>query len=256
MERKYPPSLHLHQFSKKLLLQVKGVVFQSIKFKDNQFIVRIFTEQLGLKSFLIRSGKTPKSNLLPIIQPLNIVEVVANFKENQKLITPKSIKIHSAYSSIPFDPVKSAVALFLDEILYKTIADDYQNEQLFTFLEYALLSFDALESTRNFHLWFLMELTKYYGFYPQVNEEEATYFDMMNGETCALRPAHRLYLEGEWKLKWLNLLDKKLPEINTLSLSGAERNYLLQLLVQYIQLHLENAREIKSLDILHEVFKA
>ncbi|MEZ4798666.1 MAG: DNA repair protein RecO [Flavobacteriales bacterium] len=239
-----------------MLLQVKGVVFQSIKFKDNQFIVRIFTEQLGLKSFLIRSGKTPKSNMLPVIQPLNIVEISANFKENQKLITPKSIKLHAVYASIPFDPVKSSVALFLDEILYKTIADDYQNERLFTFLEYALLSFDALESTRNFHLWFLMELTKYYGFYPQINEEETSYFDMMNGETCALRPAHRYYLEGEWKVKWLNLLDKKLPEINTLSLSGAERNYLLQLLVQYIQLHLENAREIKSLDILHEVFKA
>lgn len=239
-----------------LVTHLKGIVFQSIRFKDTQFIVRIYTQELGLKSFLIRSGKSAKTNILPMIQPLNMVEIEANFKENQKLITPKSIRLATSYASIPFDPVKSAVALFLDEILYKTIADDYQNEQLFTFLEFALLSFDQLEITRNFHLWFLIELTKYYGFYPQINDPGDGYFDLMQGESAAVMPKHRFYLEGFWKEKWLFFIDKKLMEANEIPLGGAERKYLLELSVQYIQLHLENAREIKSLDVLHEVFSA
>ena len=234
--------------------QIKGIVFQTIKYKDTQVIARIFTQEFGLKSFMIRSGKSAKSNVGPLLQPLNIVELTANFKENQKMITPKNLRLAVNYHSIPFDPVKTAVALFLDEVLYKTIADDYQNGDLFTFLEFSLLTFDQLESTRNFHLWFLIELTRYYGFYPQEQDESDVYFDLMQGETTSLRPSHRHYLEGPWKARWIELLDKKTEEVNEILYSGSERKYMLELLITYIQLHLESAREIKSLAILREVF--
>jgi DNA repair protein RecO (recombination protein O) len=237
--------------------RTKGIVFQTIKFKDHQLIVRIFTERFGLKAFIVRSGKTAKSNLAPYLQPLTIVECSARVKENTDLCTLSNLRIAHPFSHIPFDPVKSSIALFLNEILYKTIADDYQNDDLFEFLVNSLQWLDQSESVRNFHLWFLMELTRYYGFYPSgIEHANDLYFDLAQGTYTALRPAHRNYLEGGIKEQWTAILACNYATIDGIALSGKDRKTMLDYIILYIKLHLDNLREIKSLDVLHSVFSS
>lgn len=237
--------------------QTKGIVFQTIKFKDHQFIVRIFTERFGLKSFLVRSGKSPKSNLSSYLQPLTIVEFNAHIRENRDLATWSNVRVAVPYMEIPFNPVKSSIALFLNEVLYKTMADEYRNEELFHFITHALQWLDHSSGARNFHLWFLMELTKYYGFFPSEGENGPdTYFDLAQGQFTSVRPVHRHYLEGKRKQQWKTLMEHNFDTVNEFSLTGTERHEILETLVLYIRLHLDSLREIKSLDVLHEVFTA
>ncbi len=234
----------------------KGIVFQTIKYKDNQIIARIFTKSLGLKAFLVRTSKKGKSSTAAQLQPLTILELNVKVKENASLAVFSNARIAIPFSDIPFNPVKSAIVLFLNEVLYKTVADDYQNDELYDFLENALQLLDHSDKIRNFHLWFLSQLTKYYGFSP-IEEDtnfELEFFDFVTGQFTAMRPGHKNYIEGHYKILWSQMLTTTFEQMDELKISGLERKGLLEYLLHYIKLHLENVREFKSLDVLHEVF--
>ena len=166
----------------------------------------------------------------------------------------KQLRLATPFSDIPFNPIKSSIVLFLDEILTKTIAEDYQNDDLFTFIEYALLLLDHTDDIKNFHLWFLMELSRHYGFYPSIENPSDLYFDLNTGSSQDFKPSHPNYLEGKAKELWFKLVDQKFEDISQIPLNGEDRRKMLEHLVKYIQLHLENLREIKSLEVLRELF--
>ena len=230
--------------------RTKGIVFQAIKYKDNQIIAKIFTERYGLKAFIVRSGKSAKTSVMPLLQPLSIVELTTHTKENSSLLQLKQLRLATPFSDIPFNPIKSSIVLFLDEILTKTIAEDYQNDDLFTFIEYALHTHEI----KNFHLWYLMELSRHYGFYPSIEDHSDMYFDFNTGSSQDFKPSHPNFLEGKSKELWFKLVDQKFEDISQIPLTSEDRRKMLEQLVKYIQLHLENLREIKSLDVLRELF--
>jgi DNA repair protein RecO (recombination protein O) len=234
---------------------IKGLIIHHIRYADSSFIVRIFCDVHGMKSFMVRSGKSAKSSKLNILQPLNLVEFESAIRENAQIQSPKNIRISSPYHHIPFDQTKMAMVMFLNEILYKTIPDDYVNDQLYRFLSQAMVLLDDAIDARNFHLWCLIEISRQYGFFPQYDEGiPCNYFDLSQGEYVAHRPLHPHYLEGECAATLLQMLDMEWPQAQALNMKSQVRRQLLESLVHYIRLHLENLREIKSLSILYEVF--
>lgn len=167
----------------------------------------------------------------------------------------KDLGISIPFVSIPFHPVKASVVLFLNEIVHKTIADDYENESLYQFLEHSLQFLDHKEKVGNFHLWFLMQLTRQYGFFPSVLSEQDAFFDLAQGVSVPLRPAHPHYLQGDWKMIWEKLCACNATEADGIKLTGEARHFVLDLLLTYFKLHLQEMREIKSLEVLREMFK-
>jgi DNA repair protein RecO (recombination protein O) len=150
------------------------------------------------------------------------------------------------------DPVKMAMTLFMDEVLAKTLADDYANDSLFFFLKNSVLLLDDAIDAKNFHLWWLIEITRYYGFYP--SKSEGDYFDLQQAQFTRVRPTHPHYLEQPVSDILFSLLDLEWPQAQALELHSSIRKQLLYALVTYLKLHLDNLREIKSLDVLHAVF--
>jgi DNA repair protein RecO (recombination protein O) len=234
---------------------VKGILIHTIRHTDSNFIVRIYTRNYGLKSFIIRSGKTPKTSVQHLLQPLALLEFESHIKEQASLQQLKSLRIAHALQAIPFETGKSAIVLFLDEVLYKTIPDDYENDALFTFLWDAVILLDDAFSAKNFHLWCLLEITRYFGFYPQYEDNNRNnYFDLLLGQFVGEKPLHQSAMEKEQAQLLMQLLDKEWPQVQDLELHSEQRKILLDHLVLYIRIHLENLREIKSLHVLHEVF--
>lgn len=234
---------------------IKGIIIHHLRYADNSFIVRIYCEHHGMKAFMVRSGKSAKSSKVGMLQALNLVEFESSIKENTQIHQLKNLRISYPFRQIPFDPVKSAMVMFLDEILYKTIPDDYANDQLYTFLSNAILLLDDAIDGRNFHLWCMLEISRHYGFYPHFEQKsQANYFDLSLGEFVATKPQHTLFMDSESTEKLYQMMDMEWPQVQNMNLHSQLRKYLLESLVKYIQLHLENVREIKSLSILHEVF--
>ena len=233
----------------------KAIVLTSLKYGDTSLIVKVFTASDGLKSYLLKGVLASKKGKLKAayFQPLTQLEIVAVHKNKGTLERIREVKVSYHYQTLHTDIAKNAITMFLAEMLGNSIGEEERNEELFEFLEASLQWLDTHGEISNFHLYFLLSLTKYFGFYPDVKNIDAACFDLVEGEftnTPSLNPI----LTGE-NLNYFKLvLGINFDEVHTIKMNKANRQELLQSLVLYFELHLQGFRKPKSLAILNEVF--
>ena len=181
------------------------------------------------------------------------LEIVANHKNKGTLETIREAKVSYHYQTLHTDVSKNAMTLFLAEVLGNSVREEERNEPLFEFLEASLQWFDTHDSIANFHVYFLIRLTKYFGFYPDMNAMEAAYFDLQEGEfnnTPSLNPN----LTDENLSFFKIFLGINFDEVQSVKMNKTNRQELLKSLVLYYELHLQGFRKPKSLAVLNEVF--
>lgn len=236
-------------------ITTKAIVLTSLKYGDTSLIVKAFTESDGLKSYLLKGVLASKKGKLKTayFQPLTQLELVANHKNKGTLESIRDVKVSYAYQTLHTDIAKNAMALFLAEMLGNSIYEEEANQGLFQFLEASLQWFDARDEIANFHIYVLIRLTKYLGFYPDCNTMEASCFDLMEGE-FADTPSLNPILTGENLSYFKTFLGINFDAIHTIKMNKNNRQELLQSLVLYYELHLQGFRKPKSLAVLNEVF--
>jgi DNA repair protein RecO (recombination protein O) len=236
-----------------MLVKTKAIVISSLKYQEKSLIVKCFTLSDGLKSYFVQSAfSSKKSNQkIAYFQPLTLLEIEANHKNKGTLEHFKEIKLAHAYQTISRDIVKSTIVMFLSEILHHSIQEEEKNENLFLFLESALLWLDNHEETSNFHLILLLEVTKFLGFYPDITDIDGKHFEMKDGIFSPFMGISCL-TEHETHL-FKKLIDLKFDS-NQKVFAGIERQILLKILLDYYTIHLDGFKKPKSLDVLKEVF--
>lgn len=233
----------------------KAIVLTSLKYGDTSLIVKAFTASDGLKSYLLKGVLTAKKGKLKTayFQPLSQLELVANHKNKGTLESIREVKVNYHYQTLHTDISKNAMALFLAEVLGNSVREEERNEPLFEFLEASLQWFDTHNAISNFHLYFLIRLTKYFGFYPDTNAMETACFDLQEGEftdTPSLNPI----LTGDNLSFFKRFLGINFDEVQSIKMNKTNRQELLKSLVLYYELHLQGFRKPKSLAVLNEVF--
>lgn len=236
-----------------MVVKTKAIVISSIKFQEKSLIVKCFTLSDGLKSYFVRDAfSSRKSNQkIAYFQPFSILEIEAVHKNKGTLESFKEIKLAVPFQTIHNTITKSTIVLFLSEMMHYSIFEEEKNEALFIYLETALLWLDNHDDMANFHLIFLLEATKYLGFYPDNTDVDLPYFEMNEGTFTPFVAISSLS-EHETRLfkKLLNLkFDSDLKTFHII-----ERQLLLKILIDYYSFHLEGFRKPKSLDVLKEVF--
>lgn len=242
-----------------MLQRTKGIVFNTFKIKENQLIAVVFTKQWGRVSYITTISKTHKGGGKHLLlQPLAEVEVEADMKPKVSLFRVKSVVPLQPFTSIPYHPVKSVIALFLQEFLYRAIREDGQpNEALYAYLSTSMRWLDMAERDyANFHLVFLMRVSRFLGLQPNVeNYLPGCYFDMLNASFVPLKPqAHAYYVAPEECHHLVNLMRLNFANMHHFKMNRQERNRLLSLINDYYRLHLPDFPELNSLSILKEVF--
>jgi len=222
--------------------KVRGIVIHTIAHTDKSIICSIFLQQHGLRSFIVRRGQVRSKSSSNVVQPLNCVTFQTVFIEGKSLNSIKDISLAGHYSAIPFDPIKAMVALFINELLHRTIERDYANEELYTFLEQAISLLDQETTVRNYPLWFVLSLSRIYGFDPAANLQSALFSFLRN---------NHLVPEGlEQKL-----VQASYSELREMSIPGDIRRRLLSDSVHYLMSNLGNPRELNSLPVLFEILR-
>ncbi|MEY4835411.1 MAG: repair protein RecO [Bacteroidota bacterium] len=234
-------------------IKTKAIVLSAIKYQEKSLIVKCFTQSDGLKSYFIASAFSSKktNQKIAYFQPLTILDIEANHKNKGALEHFKEVKLAYNYQNINTDIVKSAMVFFLSEVVNNSVFEEEKNENLFSFLETSLLWLDANDSVTNFHLIFLLELTKFLGFYPQTQETDFAYFEMIDGVFSPFQGTSCLNAHET------NLLKKALRlryDDNQKAFAGTERQILLKILLDYYAIHLDGFKKPKSLEVLKEVF--
>ena len=237
--------------------KTEGIILHGIKYGDSGRIVTVYTEAFGRSSFLLQGihakKSTGKANLL---QPLFLLDMEVDHRQGRELQRARELKICHPYQSVPFDVVKSSQAMFLAEMLYRVLKEEEARPELFQFLSHSLQIFDLMRDVNaNFHLSFLIQLTRYLGFAPTNNwSEDRSFFDMASGIFAENRPPHPYFLDPAESRILSEFVNTSYEELGNIALSASTRNQLVLKITDYFSLHLGIRLQIKSLDVLRELF--
>lgn len=238
-----------------MIVTTNAIVLSKLRYRDNDLIVKCYTQKYGILSFILRGVLKSKKRLIKTayFQLLSQLQLVIVYNPNRSLHTIKEAKINHLYSSLHSNILKSALVMFLSEILSNALKEEEQNDTLFSYLETTLLWLDEHSECANFHLLFLLNLSKYLGFYPEINRLEREYFNLEDGK-FQKKPQNRHDISGENLVILKQLLGTKFDALSNVKINSKQRQSFLNTMLLYYELHLGGFKKPKSLQILNQVF--
>lgn len=222
-----------------MLRKTQGVVFRFTNYSETSIIVNIFTAAFGLQTYIVNGvrGKSGKGKIA-LYQPLTLLDLVVYHRENASILRIKEIKCIHPYQSITSDFRKSTIALFLNEIVNKTVKDQSHAQELCEFLIQSFTHFDLQQTNiENFHLIFLIRLSQHLGFRPTELAE------LMGGSFA---------LEEEEKIL-TKLLISNYSDV--IIMTNTQRRNILDLLLRFYVSHSDGFGELKSLPVVRELIQ-
>lgn len=237
-----------------MLKSLEGIIIRTTKYGETSLILDIFTQEQGIKSFIIGGVRTKsKKNKVSLVKVLNIVKVEAYLKDNDKLSRIKEISYAYIYQSIPFNVAKASIATLLIEVCKKAVkaSDDYG--AVYNYIIKGLVHLDNIkEGVAHFHIRFLIGLTDHLGFSMNNNfNEEQPYFNLQDGSFHTDRIDHRYYIDAEASRYLSNYLRKQ-------NFDGTPRKFrreILLHLVDYYRYHIEDFGTLNSLPVLLSLYE-
>ncbi|MEX1241613.1 MAG: DNA repair protein RecO [Cyclobacteriaceae bacterium] len=221
-----------------MIFKTRGIVFRFTKFGETSIIVTIFTEQFGLQSYMVNGVRSKSArNKIALYQPLTLLNLVVYHREHANIERIKEISCLHPYGTLTADVKKSTLAMFINELLNKTVKDESHGGEIFQFLFESLISLDSLqEGYENFHLIFMLKLARHLGF----------------GVFSANEFLSGRVTDSETKSVLNDLLqaDYDVP----LKINYNQRRKLLDLLLKFYAEHMQHLGEIKSVQVLRELF--
>lgn len=220
-----------------MLHKTRGIVFRFTKYGDSSIIVTIFTELFGIQTYIVNGVRSKSAKgKIALFQPLTLLDLVVYYKENASIKRIKEFKCLHQYQTVSTDIRKSSLAIFINEILNKTVKDETHAQEIFEFLLHALILLDHQETNlENFHLIFLIKLSRFLGFGAHQSEE--------------ILGVRMLDQEEERILKELLTADF----IESIPMLNVQRRNLLEAILRFYTMHIESLGEIRSIQILKEV---
>lgn len=240
-----------------MLVKTEAIVLHAIKFGESRLIVDMFTREVGRTSFAVPIPKTSKGRLKKqYFQPMTLLEVECDIRQRDQLQKLKDARLLAAYASIPFSPEKLALSLFTAEFLCHALRAEQQNEPLFVYLYDSMQWLDMIETGfANFHLTFLIRMSRFLGFYPNLDDYvRGCIFDLRTATFSLQVPTHRDFLQPDDAQRIHTLMRMDFPTMHLFRLSRQERNRITEVLLHYYQLHIPQFPELKSLDVLKELW--
>lgn len=240
--------------------KTKGIVLRTVKYGETSIVTTIYTELFGLQSYLVNgvrtsSGKSGGKGMF--FQPGAILDLEVYHNELKNLQRIKEFRWGYLYRHVLSDVIKNAVALFMVELLSKTIKQPEQNADLFYFAEDALVHLDesSPQVVANFPLFFALHLASLFGFrLTDEYEDETSYLDLQEGAFVPEQPIHPYFLGGQLSFITSQLLKTMLPEeLNAIQLNKETRRLLMNAYHQFYALHFQDFGTMRSLPILQEV---
>ncbi|MBO7082974.1 MAG: DNA repair protein RecO [Bacteroidales bacterium] len=238
--------------------KIQGFVLQNIRYGDTSLVVRMYTLNNGLQSYIVKGVRGKASHYrVALFQPMTFLSFVQYGKPRQGgLAFLKDVELAYVYQTIPFVMNKSAILIYLSELLSRTLTQQERNDELYGFVSQSIRWLDLVESGyANFPLYFTLELSRFLGFYPQSNYQPQAFFDMMEGQFVMVQPVHPYYFDKESSAVLSHLLHCGIDNLSSVVMTGAQRNALLDGILTFMRLHAPVLKGLQSHEVLKEVLR-
>ena len=243
-----------------MLNKTKAIVLKTVRYGETSLIATMYTELFGIQSFMIngvRSNARSAAGKASLLQPAAILDLVMYHNDKKNLQRIKEFRWSFLYQDLFYNVIKNSIALFMVELLQKTLKEPEVNTELFYFIEDAFLHLDASNDTvmANYPLFFSLHLTSFYGFrFSDTWSESRTILDLQEGEFVSEIPQHPYFIDGNLSFITSQLLKVQLPaELNEIRLNKETRRALLQAYQSFYALHIADFGTMKTIPVLQEV---
>lgn len=234
-----------------------AIVLHTLKYGDSRLIVDLFSREAGRLSFIVPVPKSPRAKIKKqYFQPLTLLYIESDLRPQADLQHLRDASLLLPLPSLLSSPTKLGIALFAAEFLYYALRDEQQNAPLFDYVRSSVEWLDGRDRDfANFHLVFLMRLSRFLGFYPNLdNFADGCFFDLRAATFCEEPPLHRDFLYPDDAARIQLLMRMDFPTMHLFRLSRNERNQILDTLLLYYRLHLPAFPELRSLPVLKELW--
>lgn len=241
-----------------MLTKTEAIVLRSLKYGERKIIVDMFTKKCGRMAFVVKLSSAPNAKFRKqLFQPLTLLTLETDVRPNAQLQSITDLSILVPLPSILSSPIKLSMGMFLSEFLYHALRNEQSDELMFDYVANSLEWLDRCESDyANFHLVFLMHLSPFLGFYPNLDcYQEGCFFDLRSAEFSLNAPVHADVLLPDEASHILLLMRMNYSTMHLFKLNHSERNRILDILVTYYRLHLPSFPEMLSLPVLRELFR-
>lgn len=240
-----------------MLHKTKGLVINTINYNEKYNLVQVFTESLGRVTYMLpktrgKSTKVSKS----LFYPLSLLDMEVEHQASRDIQRIREVRSAFPIYEITANMNKTSMAFFLSEFLTRVLKDANDGKLLFDFLYQSVQILEMTDkSIANFHLVFMLKLSRFLGFYPNLEEyTENSIFDMMNGEFVLYQPLHHHYVNKTDSRALARLSRISYENMHKFGFSRKERLTAINKILEYYRLHLYDFPQLKSLDVLHELF--
>ncbi|GHV01298.1 DNA repair protein RecO [Bacteroidia bacterium] len=235
----------------------RGIVLHSIRYGESGLVVYLLTRGHGRMTYMVggvRSASS-KGNKAAFFQPMFPVEFEGLERPGAEMHRMRDLRSPAVLRSVPFDSRKSAITLFMAEVVYRLVREVEPNAPLYDFLESSVLALDGMEEgIANFHLWFLVRLSAFIGFHPGNEYLDGGWFDIAEGLFSARAPSHALALAPRNAELLHLMMEADAAALAAIPLSGQRRSEFLTGMLAYLGYHLDAVHNIRSVEILKEIF--
>ena len=238
-----------------MLVTTDAIVISSLKYNDNDLIVKCFTRDFGIKSYLIKGAFKSKKKKLSVayFQLFSILSLEANHKDTRAIQYIREVKRKNNLAAVHQDVKKTSIVIFLCEVLSNILTEEEAHTELYNFIESSIITLDKSVKISNFHLLFLVRLTSFLGFYPNLDNSRLNYFNLAEGEFQD-KETNAYCITGRTLTCFKSLLGTNFDVTKTLNLTHEEKRELLNMILVYFRLHLHGFKQPKSLSVLNQVF--
>lgn len=238
--------------------KTKGVVLATVPYNDKTTFAHIYTERWGKQTFKVPLSKGKRSIVTrAMLAPLTILGLVVeqNAKSEIQRIAEAEILL-STYDITLTDVSKASQCFYIAELVDRTVREVECNPLLWKFLEQSVRKLSQHQAGQaNFHLVFTTRLSYLLGFRVDMESwKEGRYFDVKEGIFTAGPIQHAYYLAPESAVWLWRLLQTGFDDMDALCISRDQRNVLLEMMLVYLRSHIPEIGELRSVEVLKEVF--
>lgn len=237
--------------------KISGIVLNVRKYNDRNCVVTLFTRSRGRLSFISPVGTGKAGNARRArLQPLALINTELNYKASSELQRLGTVAPDELWNDIYFHPLKMTISLFVSEFLYKLLNATMPDERLFDFLVEAIRYLDRMEKgIADYHIPLLVSLLSFSGIQPDVSGySPGKVFDLHSGSFLYPEETIGPVFNAEDSLHVTMISRINFSNIKKLRLTNANRRQILYGLLNYYSYHFPGLSNLKSPDVLRELF--
>ena len=240
-----------------MFFKADGLVVNVINYNDKYILARVFTREFGQVTYMVPKSKGKAAKVQrSLFSPFALLQLEVEHKPSRSIQRVREAQVLFHQFDTMSDIGKTSMVFFLSEFLNRVLGETEENKHLFGFLEQSVQILEMTDkSIANFHLVFMIRLSHFFGFFPNLrNYTSGSYFDMRNGEFVQRQPLHNNYVNKEESAYLARLSRINFENMHKFLFNRQERVLIINRILEYYRLHLHDFPKLKSLDVLHELF--